>query len=1212
MAREFVHLHLHTEYSLLDGACRISELPSYAKEQGHTAAAITDHGSMYGVVKFYKSCKAEGIKPIIGCEVYVAPRSMSGRDRYADSTNNHLILLVKNEIGYKNLIYLVSKAFTEGFYSKPRIDLELLRQHTDGLIALSACLAGFIPRAIMAGNYEEAEKHALMMRDMFGDGNYYLEVQDHGIEDQKTVNEAIRDISSRTGIPMVATNDVHYLRKSDADAQAVLLCIQTNNVITDGRPVGFETDEFYYKSTDEMYETFRDYPGACENTVKIAEMCNFELEFGKTKLPRFTPDNGMQPGEYLRMASLRGLKDKHDGGYISYTEAKDENTYRERLEYELSVIEKMGYNEYFLIVRDFVTYAKTREIPVGPGRGSGAGSLAAYLIGITDVDPIKFDLIFERFLNPERVSMPDFDIDFCDERRDEVIAYVREKYGDDHVVQIITFGTMAARAAVRDVGRALGMPYSEVDSVAREIPQTLGMTLEKAIDGSEKLSKMREHDPRVRRLLNTAASLEGMPRHASTHAAGVVITDRPVTDYVPVSVNGGIVVTQYDMDAVAELGLLKFDFLALRYLTIIDNAEKKIKERVPDFDLSAVDTSDAETYELISFGRTSGVFQLESAGMRRMLTRLKPSSIEDIIAAIALYRPGPMDSIPRYIEGKQDPSRISYKIKALAPILNVTYGCIVYQEQVMQIFREIAGYSYGHADIVRRAISKKKSTVLLSERKSFIDGAVRHGESEETAAELFDEIVSFANYAFNRSHAAAYAVLAFRTAYLKAHYPKEYYSALISSVFGSSDKIAEYSGECAQLGIRILPPDINMSEAGFGIEKDGIRYGLLSIKSIGGPFIDSLTEERRIGGKFTDFDDFLIRMKRRGMNKKQLEMLIKSGSLDSLRVKRSQLLAVYESAIERGADKQDDGQLDMFSGSGVDVPVYKTEFPEIPELTAREKLALEKESSGMYLSGHLMDDYVRSSALSGAVKISDIKAAFGDGEDDTSESSQIKLKDRAVVKISGVVTERKNKTTRKGESLAFVTIEDRTSEIEVICFSSSLTECGYLLVPNAVVCVTGSISLKDEGSVKLILKHAENLIPDASLPAETQTSPASVKKNDGVRADYRLAGYDHHPGVSSSVSSETPKGDRPPLQPRKIFLKIPSVSSPELKRAMGLVGIFDGPVPVVYYAAEENKRMDSPYGCSGSDFLINELVSLLGEENVVVQHGEPQGNERQR
>ncbi len=1171
MSRDFVHLHLHTEYSLLDGACRIGELPAYAKEQGHGSVAITDHGSMYGVVKFYKECKKNGIKPIIGCEVYVAPRSMKDKDHNLDAANNHLVLLAKNKVGYENLAFLVSKAFTEGFYSKPRIDIELLSGHTEGLIALSACLAGFIPRAIMSGDYGEAEKHALMMRDMFGEENYYLELQDHGIENQKTVNEAIKNISNRTGVPMVATNDVHYLRRVDAETQATLLCIQTNNVITDGRPIGFETDEFYYKSTDEMYELFKDFPGACENTVKIAEACDFDFEFGETKLPRFVPDDGETPESCLRRLAFEGLNSKLSSGHILYSPEKNQKVYIDRIEYELSVIGKMGYNEYFLIVRDFVSYAKNHKIPVGPGRGSGAGSLIAYLVGITDVDPIKFDLLFERFLNPERVSMPDFDIDFSDERRDEVIEYVKERYGEDHVSQIISFGTMAARAAVRDVGRALGMPYSEVDAVAKEIPQSLGITLEKAISENKTLSDMRDGQPSVRKLLDTAAALEGMPRHASTHAAGVVITDRPVTDYVPVAVNGGTVVTQYDMDAVAELGLLKFDFLAIRYLTIIDNAERNIKKQIPDFDLSAVNTDDTETYELISSGRTSGVFQLESSGMKRMLTRLRPSGIEDIIAAIALYRPGPMDSIPKYIERKHNPSGVEYKIKALAPILDVTYGCIVYQEQVMQIFRTVAGYSFGHADVVRRAISKKKSNVLLSERQAFIKGAVDGGESEEAASDLFDEIVGFANYAFNRSHAAAYAILAFRTAYLKAHFPREYYAALITSVFGSPEKIAEYTAECGQIGIRILPPDINKSFSGFSVEDGGIRYGLHSIKSVGVPFIEGLIEERRSLGEFKDFDDFILRMKKRGLNKKQLEMLVKSGSLDNLGARRSQLLAVYEEAMEKGNTKSEEGQFDMFSSSGASAPVYHTKFPDVHELTAKEKMLFEKESSGVYLSGHLMDDYARSAALVGSVEISAIKKALTGDENENSHSGE--FRENSLVTISGVVTERVNKVTRKGDNLAFVTLEDMTGEIEIICFSSALERCGYILLPNEVVCVIGGISLKDENKVKIILKNAEVLLPDSEI------SEKHLKENASA------------PRV-------------PALRRSKIFLKVPSVQSSEYRRAKSAASIFEGSVPVIFYDGEKKKYLTSDSDiitCSGSDFLIKELSEILGDENVVVK-----------
>ncbi|MBQ5354434.1 MAG: DNA polymerase III subunit alpha, partial [Clostridia bacterium] len=687
---DFVHLHLHSEYSLLDGACRVADIPKAAKAAGQNAVAITDHGNMYGVVEFYKACRAEGIKPIIGCEVYVAKRSRFDREREMDQGSNHLVLLVKNETGYANLIALVSKAFTEGFYSKPRIDLDLLEEHAEGLICLSACLAGFIPRAIVAGEYDRAQEYALRLDRMFGRGNFYLEIQDHGLRDDDVVNAGIARIARRTGIPMAATNDVHYIARTDADTQAILMCIQTGNVIEDGRPIGFETDEFYFKSSAEMEKLFRDYEGAVENTQKIADMCSYDFEFGKIKLPRYTPENGMQPDDFLRSLAFSGLEKKIADGHIVFEGERTREVYEQRIEYELSVIRQMGYGEYYLIVWDFVHAAKEKGIPVGPGRGSGAGSLVAYLVGITDIDSIRFDLLFERFLNPERVSMPDFDIDFCYDRRDEAIAYVREKYGEDRTAQIVTFGTLAARAAVRDVGRALGMSYGDVDAVAKQIPQELGMTLAKALDAVPSLKSLYEDDDRVHRLISVASALEGMPRHASTHAAGVVITDRPVTDYVPVSVNSGVTVTQFDMDTVAELGLLKFDFLALRYLTIIDGAEREIREKIPGFDLSKVDIADPATYDTISAGRTDGVFQLESAGMRQMLVTLQPRSLDDIIAAIALYRPGPMDSIPKYIEARHDPSKIRYATPRLAPILDVTYGCIVYQEQVMQIFREIA------------------------------------------------------------------------------------------------------------------------------------------------------------------------------------------------------------------------------------------------------------------------------------------------------------------------------------------------------------------------------------------------------------------------------------------------------------------------------------------------------------------------------------------
>ena len=732
----FVHLHLHSEYSLLDGACRISDIPKAARLAGHNAVAITDHGVMYGAVSFYKACKAEGIKPIIGCEVYVARRSMYDREKEYDAGSSHLILLVKNKTGWNNLIYLVSKGFTDGFYSKPRIDTELLEKHTEGLVCLSACLAGYIPRSIIAGEYDKAEEYARRLDKAFGRGNFYLELQDHGLRDDPVVCDGIKNLSEKTGIPMVATNDVHYIKKSDAETQAVLLCIQTNNVITEGKPFGFETNEFYYKNTDEMTRLFSAYEGAIENTQKIADMCEFDFEFGKTKLPRYKPENGMKPDEYLRYLAYEGLEKKASDGHIVFTEKYPREMYESRIEYELSVITKMGYSEYYLIVWDFIHYAKSKDIPVGPGRGSGAGSIVAFLVGITDIDSLKFDLLFERFLNPERVSMPDFDTDFCYDRRDEVIEYVKNKYGSDHVSQIVTFGTLAARAAVRDVGRALGMSYNDVDAVAKKIPQEMHMTLETALK-NEDLKEMYDDDPKVKQLIDTAAAIEGMPRHASTHAAGVVITEDEITSYVPVSVNNGVVVTQFDMDTIAELGLLKFDFLALRYLTIIKNAEDQIHESYPEFDITKVDITDSATYDTICAGKCDGVFQLESSGMKQMLTQLKPRTLEDIIAAIALYRPGPMDSIPKYIEARHDKSKIHYCTPLLAPILDVTYGCIVYQEQVMQIFREIAGYSFGHADVVRRAISKKKQGVLDAEKAGVPRRSCREGDRQKRRGAAF-------------------------------------------------------------------------------------------------------------------------------------------------------------------------------------------------------------------------------------------------------------------------------------------------------------------------------------------------------------------------------------------------------------------------------------------------------------------------------------------
>ncbi len=1183
---QFVHLHLHSEYSLLDGACRIADIPKIAKEAGHTAVAITDHGAMYGVVAFYKACMEQGIKPIIGCEVYVAKRSRFDKTHDLDSSSYHLVLLVENETGYRNLIEMVSKSFTEGFYSKPRVDMELLSAHHEGLIALSACLAGYIPRMITAGEYDSALAYAEQMRDIFGEDHFYLEVQDHGIDEQKTVNRSILQIAEKTGIGLVATNDVHYLRRADADAQAILMCIQTNNVITDGRPIGFETDEFYYKATWEMEKLFSAFPGAIENTVKIANMCDFHFTFGQTQLPRYAPDDGSRPGEYLARLAADGLARRTDAGHIVFTEKSSEADYRQRIEYELSVIEKMGYSEYYLIVWDFVNHAKSIGIPVGPGRGSGAGSLVAYLIGITDIDPLRFDLLFERFLNPERVSMPDFDIDFCYDRRDEAISYVREKYGEDHTAQIITFGTMAARAVIRDVGRALGMPYAEVDAVARLIPHALGITLKDAL-GIPELKEIYDDDEGVKRLIDTAMALEGMPRHASTHAAGVVITEKPVSSYVPLAVNNGIAVTQFDMNTVADLGLLKFDFLALRYLTIISRAEEQIKERIPSFDISKIPTNDKKTYGLISSGKTDGVFQLESGGMRQTLMQMKPERIDDIIAAIALYRPGPMDSIPKYIENSCDPSRIRYATPLLKPILDVTNGCIVYQEQVMQIFRDVAGYTLGRADVVRRAISKKKLDVLESERAAFLAGAAEHGVSSQAAHDLFEDIVGFANYAFNKSHAAAYAVLSYRTAYLKAHYPREYESALLTSVLSSSDKIAEYIAECARMGIRILPPHVNDSAWDFHVDGENIRFGLLALKNLGRQFVDALISEREKNGQFVSFDDFVSRMSSASINKRQLEMLIKSGALDGLGAKRSQMLAVYEAVLDsRTASSRSvlDGQLDLFSvassESRASVPAIT--LPEMQEFSGRELLRLEKESSGLYFSGHILDEY--SSHLSSLPydRIADIKSSFHaeDEQEATVLTDTPRYADKDRVSVAGVITKRQNKSTRAGEQMAILTVEDRTGEIEVLVFPQSLSANGAYLTLNTAVYVKGTISAREDEEAKLLLKSAQPLTENGSYRVQAAAQPNNT-------------------AVPKVAKTEEPAKGK---APSKLFLKVSSMDSAASRQAQSFIQIFAGNVPVVFYDASTEKYMQAEgLSVAPTQFVLRELSEILGDGAVVLR-----------
>ncbi len=1162
--KDFVHLHLHSEYSLLDGACRISEIPKRVKECGHRAVALTDHGVMYGAVAFSRACKKEGIKAIIGCEVYVAPKSRFDKQS-GEASAHHLVLLCKNEQGYKNLIKMVSLAFTEGFYSKPRVDDSLLREYHEGLIALSACLAGRIPRLLERGEYDEACAAARNYSQIFGKDNFYIEIQDHDLPEQKQILPALVRLAKDCGLPLVATNDCHYLRRGDSENQAVLMCIQTNKVLSDGKPIGFETDEFYYKTTEEMDGLFGKYEGALENTVRIAERCNFEFDFGKTHLPVFHCPSGVSSNEYLRRLTAEGFKKRCAVGHIDFSVATIDE-YGKRLEYELSVIEKMGYSDYFLIVQDYVNFAKGRKIPVGPGRGSGAGSLVAFVLGITDVDSIKFGLLFERFLNPERVSMPDIDIDFCYNRRGEVLEYLSERYGSDHVAQIITFGTLAARAAVRDVGRVLGMPYSEVDTVARAVPQALDMTIDRALKMPE-LREMYDNSPTIRRLIDTARALEGMPRNVSIHAAGVVITQDSVSSYVPLATSNGVVITQFDMNTVADLGLLKFDLLALRYLTIINDAQTQIKENDPDFDITKIPLDDKKTYKLISAGNTLGVFQLESGGMTSMLTNLRPESIDDILAAIALYRPGPMDSIPQYIEGRHNPEKVHYALPQLVPILSSTCGCLVYQEQVMQVFRDIAGYSYGQADIVRRAMSKKHADELEAEREHFVGGAVERGIDKNDAEKLFEDMGSFASYAFNKSHAAAYAIISYRTAYLKAHYPREYFAALLTSVLGNSAKIAEYISECNKAGIQVLPPDINESGMYFHVSGKNIRFGLLALRNVGRLFVQNLITERT-GNPFSSFVDFIDRMSGGELNKRQIESLVKSGAFDGLGVFRSRLIASYEKIIDNANEKSRGnlaGQLDMFSmATEVATPAF--EYPNIPEFSIKEKLVLEKECSGMYFSGHIIDSYSRCIEEMSVTAISDI----------ISEENAEKIHDRQKVAIAGIITSITRKTTKKDEQMAFFTVEDRCGEIECVLFSRQYERLSAFLRLDAAVKIDGSISVRDDEAPKILVSDIAPLIENERFTS----SQKAEEKREG------------QPAPKAEQKSE-------PRKVKKLYLRVPKKDSAEFKKAENLIEIFPGFTPVMFYDTENGKYFACEKGMQVTEFLLAELCEYLGKENVV-------------
>ena len=1164
----FTHLHLHTEYSLLDGACRIEQLMDEVQRLGQTSVAVTDHGVMYGVIDFYRAAKKRGIKPIIGCEVYMAARTRFDKVHALDSERYHLILLCENETGYKNLIKLVSEGFVTGFYTKPRIDRELLEKYHEGLIALSACLAGEIPRALLSGDYEGAKKKALWYRSVMGENNFFLEIQDHGLPEQRRIIPMLAQLSRETGIPLVATNDVHYISKEDAEMQQVLICIQTNHTLGEDTGMEFQTQEFYLKSEQEMLSLFPEYPDAVERTSEIAERCNVEFEFGKTKLPHFEVPGNQDHFEYLKNMAQEGMRRR-------YGENIPEE-YQKRLDYELSVISRMGYVDYYLIVHDFINHARSRNIPVGPGRGSGAGSITAYAIGITGIDPMKYSLLFERFLNPERVSMPDFDVDFCYERRSEVIDYVIEKYGSDHVAQIVTFGTMAARAAVRDVGRVLGMPYNDVDTVAKLIPRELGITIDKALKSSD-LRALYENDENVRRLIDLSRKVEGMPRHASTHAAGVVITRDTVESYVPLARNDESIVTQFTMTTLEELGLLKIDFLGLRTLTVIDYAKRSIKKRIPDFSEDMIDYEDEEVFKMLSSGKTEGVFQFESAGMRSVLMGLKPQSIEDLIAVISLYRPGPMDSIPTYIANRHDPSKIRYKTPMLEGILKVTYGCMIYQEQVMEIFRTLAGYSYGRADIVRRAMSKKKHDVMERERHNFIyglvnedgtvecEGAVKRGVDEKTANDIFNDMSSFASYAFNKSHAAAYGVVAVRTGWLKQHYPVQFFAALLNSVSSDSGKVAEYSQYCRKHDIPLLPPDINQSVRKFSVGKNaqgvsGIRFGLGAIKSCGDKAIDSIIEQRRKGGAYKDIFDFCQRMDTEQVNKRVVESLILSGAMDCTGAKRTQLMAVYESALDGASHNRRNnirGQMSLF-GDGMLEDVTPT-LPDIPEYNLRTMLSLEKNVTGLYISGHPLGDYAKSlAALSmNTARLSELLEGTDHGL----------ACDGQRVRMGGMLTEFRQKASNL---MGFVTLEDLTGTIEALVFPKVLERVSTELMPDTAVILGGRLSIREEEEPKLLLDTVEPLYTDAEL--------------DQMEAQGTIL-----PAAKQVLPGNT------------LYLRIPSDSAismitPVLQRSPGAV-------TVVLYIESTGAKLRAPQSLfvSPTQELIHNLSDMLGTKNVVLK-----------
>ncbi|MGN0484257.1 MAG: DNA polymerase III subunit alpha [Lachnospiraceae bacterium] len=1146
----FAHLHVHTEYSLLDGSNKIKEYVARVKELGMDSAAITDHGVMFGVIDFYKAAKEAGIRPILGCEVYVAPNSRFDRElTHGEDRYYHLILLAENNTGYSNLIKIVSKGFVDGYYYKPRVDREILEKYHEGIICLSACLAGEVQRLLARGLYEEAKETALWHEQCFGKGNYFLELQDHGIPEQKLVNQHLMRLSADTGIELVATNDVHYTKAEDAEPHDILLCLQTNKKLTDENRLRYEGGQYFVKSEEEMRALFPYAPQAIENTQKIAERCNVEIEFGKTKLPHFEVPEGYTSYTYLKELCYDGLKKRYPDTYQGL---------EEKLQYELDVIQKMGYVDYFLIVWDFIHFAREHDIMVGPGRGSAAGSLVAYTTGITDIDPIRYSLIFERFLNPERVTMPDIDIDFCYERRQEVIDYVVRKYGKDCVTQIVTFGTLAARGVIRDVGRVMDLPYSFVDNIAKQIPQELGITIDKALKKNPELRQMYESDESVKKLIDMSKRLEGLPRHTSMHAAGVVISQNPMDEYVPLSrASDGTIVTQFTMTTIEELGLLKMDFLGLRTLTVIQNAVRMAEKSTGRaIDLNQIDYDDKAVLASLGTGKTDGIFQLESAGMKNFMKELKPQSLEDVIAGIALYRPGPMDFIPQYIRGKNDADSVVYDCPQLKPILEPTYGCIVYQEQVMQIVRDLAGYTLGRSDLVRRAMSKKKAAVMEKERQNFVygneeegvPGCIANGIDEKTANKIYDEMIDFAKYAFNKSHAAAYAVVSYQTAYLKYYYPVEYMAALMTSVMDNTSKVSEYILSCRQMGIQVLPPDINKGEMGFSVDSGNIRYGLAAIKSVGRPVIASILEERNANGTFESLEDFISRLSGKDLNKRTLENFIKSGAFDDLGGTRKQFMQVYSRILDGVVQEKKNsvsGQMSLFDFVAEEEKAeYTVQMPDVGEFPKEVRLAFEKDVLGVYLTGHPLEEYEEKWRKN----ITSVTTDFLYDE----ELKSAKVMDGQRVVIGGMLTEKTIKYTKTNQTMAFLTIEDLVGTVEVIVFPRDYQKYARFLEVDEKLLICGRVNAEEEKNGKLI---CEKIVPFDDVPCE-------------------------------------------------LWLQFADKNVYEQKEAEILQELADsdGKDSVVFYIAAEKamKRLPPSRTVKADQALVNSLTNILGENNVKV------------